>query len=84
MPRRQRWGQLHPGDAGEQLVVGPDYLLALVTSAAVGAALLACADLAARRVLAPTELPVGVLTTVLGAPLLVCLLAIANRIGRTG
>ncbi|MFY1692959.1 FecCD family ABC transporter permease [Plantactinospora sp. WMMB782] len=57
--------------------------LALVTSAAVGAALLGCADLAARRVLAPTELPVGVLTTVLGAPLLVWLLARANRVGRT-
>ncbi|MFF5077246.1 FecCD family ABC transporter permease [Actinoplanes sp. NPDC000266] len=58
--------------------------LALVSSAAVGAALLALADLAARRVLAPAELPVGVLTTVLGAPFLVWLLARANRIGRTG
>ena len=58
--------------------------LALITSAAVGGALLALADLAARRVLAPVELPVGVLTTVLGAPLLVWLLARANRIGRTG
>ncbi|WP_229070083.1 iron chelate uptake ABC transporter family permease subunit [Actinoplanes sp. DH11] len=58
--------------------------LALVTSAAVGAALLSCADLAARRLLAPAELPVGVLTTVLGAPLLIWLLARANRIGRTG
>ncbi|GAA0495824.1 ABC transporter permease [Paractinoplanes deccanensis] len=58
--------------------------LALVTSAAVGAALLAVADLAARRLLAPVELPVGVLTTVLGAPLLVWLLARANHVGRTG
>ncbi|GAA2554336.1 iron chelate uptake ABC transporter family permease subunit [Winogradskya consettensis] len=58
--------------------------LALVPSAAVGAALLALADLAARRALAPVELPVGVLTTVLGAPLLIGLLATANRIGRAG
>jgi iron complex transport system permease protein len=58
--------------------------LALVTSAAVGAALLGLADLAARRVLAPVELPVGVLTAVLGAPFLVWLLAGANRSGRTG
>jgi iron complex transport system permease protein len=58
--------------------------LALVTSAAVGGALLATADLMARRVLAPVELPVGVLTAVLGAPFLVWLLARANRIGRTG
>ncbi|MFG1992768.1 FecCD family ABC transporter permease [Actinoplanes sp. NPDC048988] len=58
--------------------------LALLPSAAVGAALLSLADLAARRVLAPAELPVGVLTTVLGAPFLIWLLAGANRIGRTG
>ncbi|ODU07289.1 MAG: hypothetical protein ABS81_01990 [Pseudonocardia sp. SCN 72-86] len=61
-----------------------DQGLALMTSAAVGGALLACADLAARRVLAPVELPVGVLTAVLGAPFLVWLLARANRAGRTG
>ncbi|MEV4409082.1 iron chelate uptake ABC transporter family permease subunit [Actinoplanes sp. NPDC049598] len=58
--------------------------LALVSSAAIGAALLALADLAARRILAPAELPVGVLTTVLGAPFLIWLLARANRVGRTG
>jgi iron complex transport system permease protein len=33
---------------------------------------------------APVELPVGVLTTVLGAPFLIWLLARANRVGRTG
>lgn len=58
--------------------------LALVSSAAVGGALLALADLAARRLLAPVELPVGVLTAVLGAPFLVWLLARAHRIGRAG
>lgn len=58
--------------------------LALVACAAVGAALLGLADLVARRVLAPVELPVGVLTAVLGAPFLVWLLARANRTGRTG
>ncbi len=58
--------------------------LALGASAACGAALLATADLAARRVLAPTELPVGVLTTVLGAPLLIWLLSRARRLGDAG
>lgn len=55
--------------------------LALITSAACGAALLTVADLVARRVLAPVELPVGVLTAVLGAPLLGWLLVRADRIG---
>ena len=40
------------------------------------------ADLSARRLFAPTELPVGVVTAVVGAPYLLWLLARANRIGR--
>jgi iron complex transport system permease protein len=57
--------------------------LALMTSAACGAALLSVADLIA-RLFAPVELPVGVLTAVLGAPLLIWLLARANRVGSGG
>ena len=57
---------------------------ALLPSAAVGAALLAASDLVARRVFAPTELPVGIVTAVLGAPYLLWLLARANRIGSAG
>jgi iron complex transport system permease protein len=57
---------------------------ALLPSAAVGAALLAASDLVARRVFAPTELPVGIVTAVIGAPYLLWLLARANRIGSAG
>jgi iron complex transport system permease protein len=57
---------------------------ALLPSAAVGAALLAASDLLARRLFAPTELPVGIVTAVLGAPYLLWLLARANRIGSAG
>jgi iron complex transport system permease protein len=62
----------------------PERGIALLVSAAVGAALLTLADLAARRMIAPAELPVGVLTTVLGAPTLVWLLIRTNRIGSSG
>ncbi|MEE6257234.1 FecCD family ABC transporter permease [Plantactinospora sonchi] len=55
--------------------------LPLLTSAVVGAALLLLADLAARLVLAPIELPVGVVTGAVGAPYLMWLLARANRVG---
>jgi iron complex transport system permease protein len=58
--------------------------LALVPSAACGALLLVAADLVGRRVFAPTELPVGVITGILGAPYLLYLLARANRIGAGG
>jgi len=57
---------------------------ALMPSAAVGALLLVGSDLIARRLFAPTELPVGIITAVLGAPYLLFLLARANRIGSAG
>ncbi|MFF4173118.1 FecCD family ABC transporter permease [Streptomyces sp. NPDC001744] len=56
----------------------------LVTSALTGAVLMVLADLAARTVIAPTELPVGVLTGAVGAPYLLLLLARANRAGKGG
>jgi iron complex transport system permease protein len=52
--------------------------LPLVTAGLVGALLVATADLLARRLLAPTDLPVGVVTAVLGAPFLLWLLARAS------
>lgn len=58
--------------------------LALVPAAACGALLMVSADLVARRLFAPIELPVGVFTAVLGAPYLLYLLARANRIGSGG
>lgn len=53
----------------------------LTAAALVGAALVLAADLAARRAVAPTELPVGVVTGLLGAPYLLWLLARTNRTG---
>ncbi|CAN5598024.1 iron chelate uptake ABC transporter family permease subunit [soil metagenome] len=54
----------------------------LLPAAAMGALLLLTSDLLARRLFAPTELPVGIITGVLGAPFLLYLLARGNRIGR--
>lgn len=61
-----------------------DRSLALVPSAATGALLVVAADLAARRLLSPVELPVGIFTAVLGAPYLLHLLVRANRSGTGG
>jgi iron complex transport system permease protein len=58
--------------------------LALVPAALCGALLLVGSDLLARRLFAPTELPVGVFTAILGAPYLLYLLARANKIGSGG
>lgn len=56
----------------------------LLPAALVGAAITVGADLVGRRVFAPVELPVGVITALVGAPYLLWLLARANRIGRGG
>lgn len=56
----------------------------LLPSAAFGALLLGLSDLIAKRIIAPGELPVGIVTAVLGAPYLLFLLAWSNRVGRGG
>ena len=58
--------------------------VALVPAALVGTVLVVSADLAARRLFAPTEVPVGVLTAAVGAPVLWWLLTRANRSGSGG
>ena len=57
-----------------RLLTGPDHRLLLPASALAGAALLLLADLAARLLLAPAELPIGTLTALLGAPFFLYLL----------
>jgi iron complex transport system permease protein len=51
-----------------RFAVGNDQRLALPASLFVGATLLAAADLAARTIAAPAQLPVGVLTVMIGVP----------------
>lgn len=51
-----------------RLLVGPDHRLLLPISAINGASFLILADTIARTVIAPQELPVGVLTALVGAP----------------
>lgn len=50
-------------------------------AAAIGALLLIAADIVARRIVDPADLPVGILTVVLGAPYFLWLLARAHRLG---
>lgn len=57
-----------------RLLVGPDHRVLLPASALAGASLLLFADLAARLVLAPAELPIGIVTALLGAPFFLYLL----------
>jgi iron complex transport system permease protein len=57
-----------------RLVVGSDHRLLVPASALLGAGFLVLADTLARTLLAPTELPVGALTALVGGPLFIFLL----------
>lgn len=61
-----------------RLVVGPDHRLLLPASALLGAGLLLAADMAARVVVAPAELPIGIVTALIGAPYFLWLLLRQN------
>ena len=57
-----------------RLVFGSDHRLFMPAAALFGASFLVAADTVARVVLAPTELPVGVITALCGAPYFIFLL----------
>jgi iron complex transport system permease protein len=57
-----------------RLVAGTSYRVVLPLSVLFGAAFLALADLAARTIISPAELPIGVITAAVGAPFFVILL----------
>lgn len=62
-----------------RLVWGPDYRFLLPLSALLGAIFLVLADILARTVMSPKELPVGIITAFLGAPFFLYLLRQRKR-----
>jgi len=63
-----------------RLATGPDHRILLPASALLGAALVVLADLSARTVASPREIPLGVVTVFVGGP---CFLWLLRR-GNTG
>lgn len=57
-----------------RLIVGPDHRLVLPAAALFGAAFLVGCDVLARTLIAPIELPVGVITAIIGGPFFLWLL----------
>jgi iron complex transport system permease protein len=65
-----------------RLVFGPDHRQLIPLSAICGAAFLAAADTVARVVVAPAQLPVGVVTALVGGPFfLILLVKYSRRVG---
>lgn len=57
-----------------RLATGPDHRFLLVNAGLAGATLLLLADLIARSIIAPAELPIGIVTATLGAPVFLWIL----------
>ena len=64
-----------------RLVVGSSYRLVLPLSVAFGAAFLILSDLLGRTVVAPAEIPIGVVTAFFGAPFFLVILRRSRRLG---
>ncbi len=62
-----------------RLVAGPDHRLLLPACALMGATLLMLADLLARTIAAPAEVPVGLITAFAGGPFFLALILRARR-----
>ncbi|NJL94553.1 MAG: iron ABC transporter permease [Anaerolineae bacterium] len=62
-----------------RLLVGPDYRVVLPASALGGAVFLLAADLAARTFVSLTEVPLGMITTLVGGPMFVLLILFSRQ-----
>jgi len=68
-----------------RLVFGPDHRQLLPLSAIIGGAFLVAADTIARIIVAPAQLPVGVITAIVGGPFfLVLLVKYTHKVGWLG
>lgn len=57
-----------------RLTVGSDHRRTLPVGALVGATFMVLADLLARTIVSPQEMPIGVITAIIGAPMLIVLI----------
>lgn len=64
-----------------RLAIGSSHRVVVPAAALLGGTLLVLADLAARTVIAPRQLPVGALTALIGVPLFLVLMRRERRIG---
>lgn len=61
-----------------RLICGPDHRWLLVNSALLGACVLVLADMVSRTIIAPAELPIGIITALMGGPFFTWVL-LSNR-----
>jgi len=62
-----------------RLIIGPNHNALMPLSALAGAVLLSLADLASRTLLPPTEIPIGIITSLIGTPVLLIIILKQKR-----
>jgi iron complex transport system permease protein len=65
-----------------RFLIGPRNRPLMIGSAVIGAGLLLIADTAARTIAAPNELPIGLITSLIGAPVLILVLRKSGEVWR--
>lgn len=63
-----------------RFIYGPAHRTLVVHSALIGSMIVVIADTAARTIAQPNELPIGLVTSLLGAPVLIALVTVKNHV----
>ena len=66
-----------------RFIYGPIHRTLIVHTAIIGALLVVIADTLSRCIAQPNELPIGLLTSLIGAPVLIALVAVKNNVWKT-
>jgi iron complex transport system permease protein len=66
-----------------RFIYGPSHRNLVAHSAIIGALIVVVADTVSRTIAQPNELPIGLATALLGAPVLIALVAFKNNVWRT-
>jgi iron complex transport system permease protein len=66
-----------------RFIYGPIHRNLIAHTAIIGALLVVVADTVARSIAQPNELPIGLVTSLLGAPVLIALVTIKNNVWKT-
>jgi iron complex transport system permease protein len=66
-----------------RFIYGPAHRFLVIQSSIIGALILVIADTLARTIAQPNELPIGLVTSLIGAPILIALVALRNTAWRT-
>ena len=66
-----------------RFIYGPIHRTLIVHTAIIGALLVVIADTISRSIAQPNELPIGLVTSLIGAPVLIALVAVKNNVWKT-